>query len=164
MSWFIINFAEQHSIILPGRIPGSSEMMSRCSPVARQRSRCGGTTKASVWRYYKGVGVAVLQRRRCGGTTKASVWRYYKGVGVAVLQKRPCGGTTKASVWRYYKGVGVAVLQRRRCGGTTKTSVWRYYKAASTHCALLYIPQVVESATAIRNHLHRCQTCTGPAN
>jgi len=45
VSRFIINFAEQHSIILPGRIPGFKRDDVKVLPSCE--------TKASVWRYYK---------------------------------------------------------------------------------------------------------------
>ena len=46
---FIINFAEQHSIILPGRIPGFKRDDVKVLPSCE--------TKASIWRYYKAASV-----------------------------------------------------------------------------------------------------------
>ena len=63
---FIINFAEQHSIILPGRIPGFKRDDVKVLPSCE--------TKASVWRYYKAA--SVEGERVVGYSTFRKLWNH----------------------------------------------------------------------------------------
>ena len=63
---FIINFAEQHSIILPGRIPGFKRDDVKVLPSCE--------TKASIWRYYKAA--SVEGERVVGYSTFRKLWNH----------------------------------------------------------------------------------------